>query len=63
MDKRYYVETSDEYGPTEYDRFDTPEEAIAFARQLVESFPYAVAVDGDNYLVLAKFGNLPADWR
>lgn len=58
MATRFYIETSDEYGPTEYDAFPTVEQAMALASQLVDEngFRYATVVDRDECVELARFG-------
>jgi hypothetical protein len=63
MTKRFYIETSDEFGPLEADAFDTPEAAMKYGADLVsDGWRYAVVVDRNEMLPIATYGNPPADW-
>jgi hypothetical protein len=63
MAKRFYIETSDEFGPTEYDEFDTVADAAKIASDLIEvGFKYAVIVDRNEMSAVAMLGTPPADW-
>jgi hypothetical protein len=64
MAGRFYVETTDEYGPLEADAFAEAAAAHALARQLVgDGWRYAVVVDRDEMVPLGLYGDVPKDWN